>query len=78
MEASVNLANTGAKIFLAGLVLQMISYVVFVFFLLRTHMMAKSSTEFNGQEKWWRIFHLLYFSSVYILVSNSFRISVFG
>lgn len=74
MEASANSANIGAKVFLAGLVLQMISYLVFVFFLIRTHIMVERSAEFERKEKWWRIFHLLYFSSVYILVSYSFII----
>jgi len=74
LEASANSANIGAKIFLAGLVLQMISYLVFVFFLIRTHIMVGRSTEFEGNEKWWRIFHLLYFSSVYILVRSVYRV----
>lgn len=72
MSHSVAVANTGAHIFLVGLVLQTVSYVVFLFMVLRAHNSIKRSKESTGREPWWKIIRLIYFSSVFILVSLLF------
>lgn len=68
-------ANTGARVFLVGLVLQTASYVIFLSMALWAHLSIRRSKESTGREPWWKIIWLIYFSSIFILVSLLLRFS---
>jgi len=76
LEVSHNAAtaNTGAQIFLVGLVLQAVSYVIFLSMALWAHLSIRKSKLSTGREEWWKIIWLIYFSSVFILIRCVYRI----
>jgi len=61
-------AYIGAKVALAGLSLQFISYGIFCVLLVKTHLSIKSSGAFSTYESCRVIIRVLYFSSVFIFV----------
>jgi len=59
MQATASLATLGARIFLIGLILQAISYVLFVMLLITAHHKFSKKGKFSGSEPWWKVVHIL-------------------
>ena len=71
MEVQAGTATTGRDIFLVGIIAQGLSYVVYDFLVATSHRGAYQEAERKGEphvEPWWRVFKLIYFSSVFIIV----------
>jgi hypothetical protein len=68
----VNSAQVGRVIFLIGIILQGVSYVIYVSLVALSHRSIRKATLLSGldphMETWYKIFKLLYFSSVFIIV----------
>lgn len=71
---NVSTGNMGAHVFLIGLALQTVSYVVFLGMVISAHRSIKKSGESTGQEEWWKVIKLIYFSSAFILVRCAYRL----
>jgi len=79
MQTSEDLASVGEKIFLIGIILQFVSYLIFLFLAIRCHLIVKS--KFNASRPRMsnsgvvypsvtKYYLALYFSSVFIIVST--------
>lgn len=77
LETMKSTTKLGEDIFLVGLVAQAASYVVFMGLLFHAHRGARKDRAITGQEPWWRVIWLLYFSSFFILVSSLLRFTTF-
>lgn len=71
MTATVDKAKTGAHIFLTGLVLQALSYTLFVMLLVSTLVRARKHS--TGKEVWWPAAWLVCASSVPVMIRCIFR-----
>ncbi|KAK0206971.1 RTA1 like protein-domain-containing protein [Desarmillaria ectypa] len=67
-------ATLGKNIFLAGLILQSISYYVFTLMMLWTHWKVKNARATTGGEFWWKALWLLYASSFLIIIRTIYRL----
>ncbi|KAK0491468.1 RTA1 like protein-domain-containing protein [Armillaria novae-zelandiae] len=67
-------ATLGKNIFLAGLILQSISYYIFTLMMLWTHWKLKKARVTTGGEYWWKAVWLLYVSSFLIIIRTIYRL----
>lgn len=69
LEASVNKIKEGRNLLLAGLIAQTVSYLFFTLLVAFSHWRITKSTLDTTVFPWF-LFYIVYFSSVFILVSN--------
>lgn len=77
MQTSDSLADAGADIFLAGIILQFASYVIFLCLAVRAHWICAKKLKATTPLKYGetslpsinKLFLALYFSSIWIIVS---------
>ncbi|KDQ62161.1 hypothetical protein JAAARDRAFT_30065 [Jaapia argillacea MUCL 33604] len=71
---NTNVQKTGSNIFLAGLIAQAASYVLFMVLLFHAHRKIVGSGEYSKNEIWWTAVYSVYFSSVFIVVGCIYRV----
>ncbi|KAG7447623.1 uncharacterized protein BT62DRAFT_1074994 [Guyanagaster necrorhizus] len=74
MIVNPNHITLGKNIFLAGLILQSVSYYIFTLMMLWTHWKLKKARVTSGQEYWWKALWLLYVSSSLIIIRTIYRL----
>lgn len=67
-------ADLGRNIFKIGIILQAVSYFIFIFLIIYTHIHVKREGRTTGRERWWIIFWSIYFSSILITIRSIFRL----
>ena len=81
MEVQAGTATAGRNIFLVGIIAQGLSYVVYDFLVATSHRGVYQDAQRKGEprnEPWWRVFKLIYFSSVFIIVCGTLAFFTFG
>lgn len=74
MQTNRSLVSVGEKIFLAGIILQFGSYVFFLILVIRCNFIIRKSLKVvEGGQGIQRLFWVLYYSSVWILVRSVYR-----
>jgi len=74
LMSSSSSSNIGQKIWLVGLILQGVSYVLFCTMLVYIHVSIKREQKITGKEDWWTLIYVLYISSFFIIVRCVYRI----
>ncbi|KDQ62160.1 hypothetical protein JAAARDRAFT_170345 [Jaapia argillacea MUCL 33604] len=76
LETSKNpsVQQTARDIFLAGLIAQAASYLIFTALLFHAHWKIIGSGEYSKHEIWWTTVYSVYFSSVFILIRCIYRV----
>jgi hypothetical protein len=69
---TISTQRLGSHIVLVGLTVQTVSYILFIALCGRAHLSIRK--EASGNESWWRIMWLLYFSSVFITIRCIYRL----
>ncbi|KAF8484081.1 RTA1 like protein-domain-containing protein [Gautieria morchelliformis] len=77
LQVQQGTAALGRDVFLIGIIAQGASYALYVVLLAFSHRSilrtAKAANE-PRDEPWWRIFHLVYFSSLFIIIRSIYRV----
>ena len=73
MEGQAGTFVLGRAIFLVGIISQGLSYVIYDCLVVTSHHSVRREALRKGDPKhepWWRVFNLIYFSSVFIIVRD--------